>query len=352
MATGTPTGGVRKSVATPPSGAGHPTLPTPTASDATKSPAASGKKKIADTQSKMTNNFLKGLSGKSKAADLEKLLNMIDEAELKEDADTLRKCCTAITRVTGTDAGFWLLYKNGMLEVLSHVLEQVERVKLDVQVAYNAMVQQAAAWIATVDAIDFFKLDQVLELANRFAGEYRSVALSSVATLDRFTMQQVVHRKAILQAGGLHLIHRILSAHRSPEFCQETFVFLFHVCDIPPEGAKPALKKELSIINTICETLDQAPMNMRMQVAGLRVMSLWQNWNDPAIDKAMRDAGADATYRAARESLISAGFMHAASWIDAIAGSALEDKSGGKKKKGGGSKSDRSNASASNASVT
>lgn len=298
----------------------------------------------------MTNNFLKGLNGKSKSAEIEKLLTMIDEAEQKGDTDSLRKICIAITRVTGTDAGFWLLYKAGMLEVLSHVLEHVEGVKLDVQVAYNAMVQQAANWIATVDAIDFFKLDQVLELANRFAGEYRSVALSAVATLDRFTMQQSVHRKAILQAGGFHLIHRIISAHRSPEFCQETFVFLFHVTDIPPEGVKPVLKKELSIINTICETLDQAPMNMRMQIAGLRVLSLWQNWNDPAIDKAMRDAGADATYRAAKDSLISAGFMQAASWIDAIAGSALE-KSGGKKKTGG-AKSDRSNASVSNASVT
>merc|ERR1719389_7562 len=127
--------------------------------------------------------------------------------------------------------------------------------------------------MSEVDHVEFFKLPQVLEIATRFAGEYRSVALSSVATLDRFSMQQAVHRLSILQANGLHLLHRILSAHRSPEFCQETLMLMFHVCDVPPENVKPKLLNELSIIKSVVETLDQAQVNMRLQLAGLRLLT-------------------------------------------------------------------------------
>merc|ERR1712129_91810 len=152
--------------------------------------------------------------------------------------------------------------------------------------------------------------------------------------------QQAVHRKSILQSGGLELLHRILCAHRSPEFCQETLVLLFHVCDVPKEDVKPKLLAELTIIKTVTETLDQAPVNMRLQVAGLKLLALWQNLEDKKIDKAMREANAHETFRVAYGNLSKAGFTHAASWLDTIAGAAFEEK-GARVKPKDGEKSDK-----------
>merc|ERR1712159_87944 len=110
------------------------------------------------------------------------------------------------------------------------------------------------------------------------------------------------------------------------QFCQETLVLIFHVCDVPAEYVKPKLLSELPLIKTVVETLDQAPVNMRLQVAGLRLLAMWQNFEDKRIDKAVREANAPETFRNAMDNLSKAGFAHAAAWIDSIAGAAMEEK--------------------------
>merc|ERR1712118_527599 len=102
---------------------------------------------------------------------------------------------------------------------------------------------------------------------------------------------------------------------------------------VPPENVKPKLHNELSIIKSVVETLDQAPVNMRLQVAGLRLLSLWQNLEDKKIDKAIREANAPETFKNAVDNLSKAGFIHAAAWIDSIAGAAFETKKAKPKKK-------------------
>lgn len=302
---------------------------------ARKAVAAASKKKVENAQQKITGNFLKGLGPDISEKDVTKILTMMSDSVEKEDPQTVRRVCETITRITETDSGFFALYRAGTMETLNAVLEHMEDVKLDVQMSYNAMVNQAAKWMSEVDHVDFFQLPQVLDIAKRFAGEYRSVALSTVATLDRFSMQQAVHRKAILQAEGLHLLHRILSAHRSVEFCQETLVLLFHVSDLPAEAIKPPLVAELSIIQTVVETLDQAPVNMRLQIAGLKLLALWQNLDDKRIEKAVQEANAPETFRKAIANLSEAGFAHAASWLESIGGAAFDIRAArvkGKKK--------------------
>merc|ERR1712050_461249 len=98
-------------------------------------------------------------------------------------------------------------------------------------------------------------------------------------------MQQMVHRLGILQAGGLNLLHRILAAHRAPEFCHETITLISHICDVPEDALKPRLMEELTIIDTVVETLEAAPVNMRLQLAGLRLLALWGQLGDKVQKK-------------------------------------------------------------------
>merc|ERR1712178_323068 len=87
-----------------------------------------------------------------------------------------------------------------------------------------------------------------------------------------------------------------------------------------------------SIIQSVVDTLNAAPVNMRLQIAGLRLLALWQNLEDKRIDTAMKEAKAKDAFKNAIDNLSKAGFVHAASWIDSIAGCAFEEKGKGKKK--------------------
>jgi len=284
------------------------------------------KKKIADTKGNMVGTFLKQVLANPSERECGKLVKLLAESGNRDDIDTVQKVCEVIGQIADTDEGFFAMYRTGTLETLTAIQENMDGVQLDVKVAYNAMVQRVAHWLSAVDHVEFFKLPQVLELATRFAAEYVSVAIAAVATLDRFAMQQVAHRVTILSANGLNLIHKILSAHRSPEFCQETLVLLFHVCDVPAENVKPMILKELSLIKSVVETLDQAPVNMRLQIAGLRLLTLWQNYESKKINEMMREAGAYECFRNACDNVSKAGFTHAAAWLDTIGGAAFEEK--------------------------
>merc|ERR1740117_257274 len=55
---------------------------------------------------------------------------------------------------------------------------------------------------------------------------------------------------------------------------------LFRLCDVPGDLFAQHLLDEKELILSIVETLDEAPLNMRLQVAGFRLLCLW---NQPEV---------------------------------------------------------------------
>jgi hypothetical protein len=312
-----------------------------------KSKTEQRKKNVKDTQEKLDDKFLKAIQTKASDKDVEKLTMIIQNSMNKDDTAMVQKCCEAVARACQSDDGFFALYRGGIFETMEVIKQHMGALALDVDIAHSALIEAVAKWLAEVDHVDFFRLPQVLELTSKFAGAYKAVALSAVSTLDRFAMQQVVHRITILKSGGLHLLHQILATHRAPEFCQETIELIYHVCDVPREAAQSEIARELSLITTVIETLDEAPVNMRLQFTGLRLLALWQNFDDKKISSAMAESKVAKTLKRALGNLQKGGFMHAAAWLDGLASVALEPRAEvgkGKRRAKGAAKAPGSNA--------
>merc|ERR1711941_36458 len=110
-----------------------------------------------------------------------------------------------------------------------------------------------------------------------------------------------------------------MGTHRTPEFCQETMMLMYHICDVPKDIIKPVVLKELSLIKTIVETLDEAPVNMRLQFTGVRLITMLLNLESPKIYQALKKARAAETLEAAIDNLKKGGFSHAVAWLEGIA---------------------------------
>lgn len=277
------------------------------------------KKTVKEAQEKLDSNFISSLSGNATEKDIEKLFTLAVNSATKEDINMMQTICEAITRMCDSDAGFFLLFRCNALDNLTNIAPHIEGAKLDIQLAFHAIIRAASRWLDEMDHVDFFRLPHVLDLALKLAAEHKVVALSAVATLDRFAMQLPVHRVTILKGGGLHLLHQILATHRSPEFCQETMTLIYHICDVPKDVIKPFFLEELSLIKTVVETLDEAPVNMRLQFTGLRLIALWLNLEGPKIQKAFHDARAQETLREALDNLRKGGFSQSFAWLEGIA---------------------------------
>lgn len=285
---------------------------------------AAKRKPVKDVQDKFDNGFLHSLGGDASEKEIERMFTLAVTCAEKNDVSVMQSICTTIVRMCDTDDGFFLLFRCGALENLTNIVPHFDGATLDIQLAFSAIVNSAARWLDEVDHVDFFRLPNVLDLSLKLAGEHKIVALSAVATLDRFAMQQPVHKVTILKGGGLHLLHQILATHRSPEFCQETMMLMYHICDVPKEIVKPVFLGELSLIRTVVETLDEAPVNMRLQFTGLRLIALWLNLESPKIQKELHDARAPETLQAALDNLRKGGFSHALAWLSGIASVAFE----------------------------
>merc|ERR1711953_45786 len=88
----------------------------------------------------------------------------------------------------------------------------------------------------------------------------------------------------------------------------------------------PEIGKEVALINTVVETLDEAPVNMRLQFTGLKFIALLQNLDNKRVCKAFAEANAQDTLQTALDNLKKGGFVQAAAWLNSIASIAFEQK--------------------------
>eukprot|EP00913_Durusdinium_trenchii_P010193 g9555.t1 len=57
--------------------------------------------------------------------------------------------------------------------------------------------------------------------------------------------------------------------------CGQAFTLLFRLCDAPAPAVVPLVTDESDIVRTVVESMTQAPLNMRLQLAGIRLLALW-----------------------------------------------------------------------------
>ncbi|CAE7877035.1 NPEPPS [Symbiodinium necroappetens] len=200
-----------------------------------------------------------------------------------------------------------------------------------VNAAAAAMFQRAACWLNDVDEVDFDQLQHVLYLAFWLGAEDEDVALSALDAIERFTLYRSENGATLLQSDVLQVLHRIIGHNRAPELVSEAFTLLYRLCDAPAPAVVPLMTEESGLVRTVVESMLQAPLNMRLQLAGVRLLALWAQFDvaeDPEAEVAMsdqkdlkqfvREANAAEVAKEVAANLTRAGLTHAASWMSAI----------------------------------
>mmetsp|Transcript_117231 Transcript_117231/g.331724 ORF Transcript_117231/g.331724 Transcript_117231/m.331724 type:complete len:352 (-) Transcript_117231:103-1158(-) len=273
-----------------------------------------------------------------------KSVALMREGIKKNDEELLHHAFAAVERlcVEGADAeAFFELVKNEGVETVGRsALESPHNVRRNAESALAAIYLRASSYLDVVDPVDFFEVPNVMFLGNALAVIDEDVALSTLAAMERFAMHRIDNAISMLEQNALQLFHLLLSAHRSPEVCHETLTVMFRLCDLPNDTFASYLLHERELIPAVVEMLNEAQLNMRLQVAGLRLLCLW---NQPEVfpedtefaDKedatmlkdqiraAMKEAGAVQILERAVDNLTRGGLHHQAAWFSCMAGGTL-----------------------------
>lgn len=190
-----------------------------------------------------------------------------------------------------------------------------------------AIFQRASTWLDEVDEVDFDQLQHVLHLAFWLGSEDEDVALSALGAIERFTLYRSENGATLLQSDVLQVLHRIIGHNRAPELVSEAFTLLYRLCDAPAPAVVPLVTDESDLVRTVVESMTQAPLNMRLQLAGIRLLALWSQFDlgeDPAISdqkdlkQFIREANGYEVSREVIANLKRAGLSHAAAWMSTI----------------------------------
>ncbi|CAJ1388287.1 unnamed protein product [Effrenium voratum] len=243
----------------------------------------------------------------------------------------LRAGSSAVERICEDNEGFISLVKAKGVETMLSFLRHLPQAQIApatseaVNAAGAAIFRRAAAWLDEVDEVDFDQLQHVLYLAFWLGGEDEDVALSALGAFERFTLYRTENGATLLQSEVIQVLHRIIGHNRAPELVSEAFTLLYRLCDAPAAVVVPLLTDENGIIQTVVESMTQAPLNMRLQLAGLRLLALWSQYDvgeDPADQKDLklfiREANAYEVSRDVISNLTRAGLSHAATWMSTI----------------------------------
>lgn len=258
---------------------------------------------------------------------------------LKAGFQAVERLCAQVAPA----GGFQALLRNQGLETLAYVaLSGPDGSRDQAAAALAALLHRAAIWLDAVDPVDFTDLPAVMDLGRTLAilPEGEAVAMSFLGAVGAFCAHRMENCMAILECEGTRLFHMLLGAHRAPDFCHEVLLVLYRLCDLPADLFAAHVKEEIGIIATIVETLNMAPLNMRLQVAGLRLLCLWNQPEEfpadmefyqkkdrtkvkDALRKAMMDAGAPACLQRTLTNLKNAGLQFQASWVSTIGSGTL-----------------------------
>jgi len=287
------------------------------------SAAKDKRKSVKAAAERMEQQLVANIGPESSEQDTTKLFKVLRKASSNGDEAMESACCQAATRLSKSEAGFFRLIeseRHGLLRLVAYGLTAAQH---DAATTLTEIVNRAASWLWAVDPVDFTHLPQVIDLTAKFAAQEKVVALGALDAMARFARYKVAHRLAMMEGGVLRLLQNILANHRAPELCAETLAVLFLISDVPCGAATPHVIEVLpggeGLAVTILDTLEQAPLHMRLQLAGLRVLALWSQIGEDEVQKALIDAGAKTALQRARDNLAKGGFSHADAWFSAVA---------------------------------
>lgn len=249
------------------------------------------------------------------------------------DRQCLLAACSAVERICQDKEGFITLVKAKGVETMLSFLRHLPQAHVSpatsetVNAAAAAIFQRASTWLDEVDEVDFDQLQHVLHLAFWLGSEDEDVALSALGAIERFTLYRSENGATLLQSDVLQVLHRIIGHNRAPELVSEAFTLLYRLCDAPAPAVVPLVTDESDLVRTVVESMIQAPLNMRLQLAGIRLLALWSQFDlgeDPAISdqkdlkQFIREANGYEVSREVIANLKRAGLSHAAAWMSTI----------------------------------
>jgi len=81
----------------------------------------------------------------------------------------------------------------------------------------------------------------------------------------------------------------------------------------------PYLQHEQGLVSTVVESLNSAPLNLRLQLTGLRLLAIWARHPSHEVRALLRKAEPAPALDGTVEKLSKGGFPHTAAWVSAIA---------------------------------
>jgi len=266
--------------------------------------------------------FLASLTPEATSKEFSKLASIIANAAGRGLTDTLQAACHTTARLSEEESGFFGISTAGCLDTIMTIVHADPRTAGgEVATTQEICFQRAVSWCETVDHLDFTKVGLLMDMVNRYADKDEDIAVSSLGAMERFAAHRLENCITMLHAGVIPLLHRILAAHRTPELCQDVFAVLYRICDVPGSELAEHIAQEKTLVLSIVETMGHAPLNMRLQVSGLRLLALFSRLHgNSELQEAIEEAGAQAALQRTLADLERAGFTHIAAWASVVGG--------------------------------
>lgn len=299
--------------------------------------------------------FLRGITPQSGQADFKRMVKLLSQPA-KASVDVVRAGTEASKRYCQDAKGFERFVKNGGLDALGMIAPRIQEAMAAYQEtrmrAYNllerdhqsddpsdggrspskestmiklaretlaALEDAACSWLARVDHVEFQDMPLTVQVAKWMGCVSKLVAFHALKTLERFVLHRRANCKALLDQGALPVLHQILGTHRSPELVLEALSLLFRLTDPPGNKSVRYIVEEQELVTTVVQSLRSSDSDMRIQLAGLRLLSLWSQWPDAALQELLaRSRACDELDRAVRD-LSKTGATHMAMWLRTIA---------------------------------
>eukprot|EP00746_Dinoflagellata_sp_MGD_P165082 gnl/MRDRNA2_/MRDRNA2_94160_c0_seq1.p1 gnl/MRDRNA2_/MRDRNA2_94160_c0~~gnl/MRDRNA2_/MRDRNA2_94160_c0_seq1.p1 ORF type:complete len:378 (+),score=90.98 gnl/MRDRNA2_/MRDRNA2_94160_c0_seq1:74-1207(+) len=276
--------------------------------------------------------ILEKVNDQSSANAAQQVVDILSPAASGWEMEVVRACCLALLRLMQNQNGLFAVIKAAAMECLHAIKETIvpeegepSVFQQEVQVVQEEAARKAAAYIETVDHIDFHELPNVMLLVGRLHRESELVCRKGFATLMRFASYDVAHRKDILHGGLVTVIAYVLKNFLEPELLQQSLLFLCRLSAAPfGKDASALILADESLLPAVITTLEDHPADMGMQLHGFRLLTVWSRASVDLRQEVLSSA-APSLLQASHKSISDAGLDHMGSWLWAIAGRSLVD---------------------------
>jgi len=262
------------------------------------------------------------------ARDVHRILELFNSGREKRQKDLLMGVAEAVSRLSLVPDGLLTLKDCGAIEAIAAVAADPPEAggKHSIHTV-NGLCQGVIAWCEAFDPVNFMDISNLLYFAQQLGGLDEDLALSTMDAIARCAHHRPEHTAGMLKAGVLNVLHTFVSEHRNPEFVEEVFGLIYLLCDLPSDVVIEPLMAELELLSTVMELLEDAPLNMRLQLTGLRLLAMlltrFQDTEEKEVPMMILESGARSLLENACEKLQKGGFPDLAAWLSAVAGGAF-----------------------------